>query len=151
MHCLELEPVYDRILVNISSLIARGNGVHCNAILVHANTLQQANFKLKVEKEICNIFYQHCTAFPIHGTGQGSRNSPWINVPVHTGRVPVLSGSKLTRMWLRMYVVQLVPVLGDPKSLLLWLVSVGQQVFNQILEWFLVGTGTKATATEIQR
>jgi hypothetical protein len=43
-----------------------------------AKTLQQARFRLKTSMGITDEFYQHCVAYPIHGTGQGSGNSPQI-------------------------------------------------------------------------
>eukprot|EP00957_Ditylum_brightwellii_P148094 11275449-Ditylum_brightwellii.AAC.1 len=45
---------------------------------MHATTLQEARFKLKTVLGISEEFYQHCQAFPIYGTGQGSTNSPTI-------------------------------------------------------------------------
>jgi hypothetical protein len=49
-----------------------------HVVLVNAKTLQAAKFKLKTSLGISDAFYQHCTVYPIHGTGQGSGNSPQI-------------------------------------------------------------------------
>lgn len=69
---------FDRILLPISSLVARSNGIHKNVVFVHATTLQEAKFKLKLGKHVSDAFYKHCITFPIHGSGQGSSNSPTI-------------------------------------------------------------------------
>ena len=69
---------YDRILIPISSLIARGMGIHRNAVLVHANTLEQAQYKLKLGKQTSADSYTNCAMWPLHGSGQGSANSPTI-------------------------------------------------------------------------
>jgi hypothetical protein len=56
---------YDRILCSVASL-------------EHAQTLEEAEFKLKTSTKISETAYKHCIKFPIHGTGQGSTNSPII-------------------------------------------------------------------------
>ena len=69
---------YDRILLSISSLCARGHGIHRDVVFVHATTLKEATFKLKLSQKVSDEQYQHCVKFPIHGSGQGSANSPTI-------------------------------------------------------------------------
>jgi hypothetical protein len=69
---------YDRIVVPLASVINRKYGMHRNVVAVHARTLQQAKFHLKTAAGISEIHYTHCPSFPIHGTGQGSGNSPCI-------------------------------------------------------------------------
>ena len=69
---------YDRILCSIASLAGRKYGIHKDIIFVHANTLEEAEFKLKTSTKISDTSYRHCIKFPIHGTGQGSTNSPTI-------------------------------------------------------------------------
>ena len=69
---------YDRILVALASLCGRKQGIHKDVIFVHAKTLQEAEFTLKTKHGITEESYSHCTKFPIHGTGQGSTNSPTI-------------------------------------------------------------------------
>ena len=69
---------YDRILLSISSLCARGHGIHRDVVFVHATTLKDATFKLKLSQTVSDEQYQHCVKFPIHGSGQGSANSPTI-------------------------------------------------------------------------
>ena len=45
---------------------------------VHASTLEEAEYKLKLSTKVSETGYKHCIKFPIHGTGQGSTNSPMI-------------------------------------------------------------------------
>ena len=69
---------YDRIMVPLASLINRKYGMHRKVVAVHANTLQHAEFRLKTATGISNVSYSHCKQYPIHGTGQGSGNSPCV-------------------------------------------------------------------------
>jgi hypothetical protein len=69
---------YDRIIVALASLINRKYGQHRQVVLVNAQTLNQAKYQLKTELGITKTSYTNCTAFPLHGTGQGSGNSPMI-------------------------------------------------------------------------
>ena len=69
---------YDRILMSIASLSGRKYGVHRKVVYVHAATLKEAEYKLKLSSTASNTSYKHCKKFPIHGTGQGSGNSPMI-------------------------------------------------------------------------
>jgi hypothetical protein len=71
---------YDRIIASIASIISRSHGQHRDVCFVHAETLQAAKFRLKTAMGVTKEFYQHCTAYPIDGTGQGSGNSTvlWV-------------------------------------------------------------------------
>ena len=69
---------YDRILTLLSSLAGRKFGIHRDVVFVHAKTLEEAQYKLKLATRMTDTAYKHCIAFPIHGTGQGSTNSPMI-------------------------------------------------------------------------
>ena len=69
---------YDRIVVSLASLLNRKYGLDRKVVAVHAATLQEAQFRLKTATGISDIAYTHCSEFPIHGTGQGSGNSPCI-------------------------------------------------------------------------
>eukprot|EP00957_Ditylum_brightwellii_P003897 296627-Ditylum_brightwellii.AAC.1 len=73
---------YNQILPNISSLVARKNGLHKNATSIHAQTLEQANHRLKTSLGVSKEYYQHCTIFPIYGSGQGDTNSLgiWLTI-----------------------------------------------------------------------
>ena len=69
---------YDCIIVVLASLCGRKQGINRDVIFIHATTLREAKFKLKTKAGLSDTSYSHCTAFPIHGTGQGSTNSPTI-------------------------------------------------------------------------
>lgn len=69
---------YDRILISLSSLCGRKQGIGKEVIFVHAKTLWEVKFKLKTKVGILTREYSHCRKFPIHGSGQGSTNSPTI-------------------------------------------------------------------------
>lgn len=75
---LDATSCYDRILAAIASITSRRMGMNRHVVLVNALTLQEAKFRLKTSLGISERWYQHCEAFPIHGTGQGSGNSPQI-------------------------------------------------------------------------
>jgi hypothetical protein len=69
---------YDRMLYSIASLAGRKYGIHKHIIFIHAQTLEEAEFKLKISTKMSDKSYRHCMRFPVHGTGQGSTNSPTI-------------------------------------------------------------------------
>lgn len=69
---------YDRIVVSLASVINRKYGINAKVAAVHAATLQQAKFYLKTAAGISTKYYSPSQRFPIHGTGQGSGNSPSI-------------------------------------------------------------------------
>jgi len=69
---------YDRIIVSLASLINRKYGLHRKIVLIHAKTLQEARFHLRTSLGYSKNFYSHTIEFPIHGSGQGSGNSPSI-------------------------------------------------------------------------
>jgi hypothetical protein len=69
---------YDRIIVSLASLINRKYGLHRNVVIVHASTLQQAQFHIRNQHGFSDSSYSHCLEFPIYGSGQGSGNSPSI-------------------------------------------------------------------------
>jgi hypothetical protein len=69
---------YDRIIPWMESMLSRSHGLHQNVCLVHARTLQEAQYLLKTQLGVSEAFCSHCRAFPIYGTGQRSGNSPMI-------------------------------------------------------------------------
>lgn len=69
---------YDRIIVALASLINRKYGQHRSIVAVHAKTLKEAKYKLRTAIGVSDLEYSHCEGFPLHGTGQGSGNSPCI-------------------------------------------------------------------------
>jgi hypothetical protein len=60
---------YDQILCSIASLAGRKYGIHKDIIFIHAQTLEEAEFKLKTSTKLSETSYRHCIKFPIHGTG----------------------------------------------------------------------------------
>ena len=75
---LDATSCYDRILANVASLSSRRMGMDKSVVLVNAKNLESANFYLKTNLGISEGSYHHCPEYPIHGTGQGSGNSPMI-------------------------------------------------------------------------
>jgi hypothetical protein len=69
---------YDRILCAVANLAGRKYGIHKNVIFIHAQTLEEAEFKLKSSTRVSETSYKHRTKFRILGTGQGSSNSPTL-------------------------------------------------------------------------
>ena len=63
---------YNQILTALSSLTERKFRIHQDVAFVHATTLEEGQYKLKLATRTTNTAYKHCIAFPIHGTGQGS-------------------------------------------------------------------------------
>jgi hypothetical protein len=59
-------------------MAGRKYGIHKDVVFIHAQTLEEAKFKLKTSTKIYDTSYTHCIKFPIHGTGQGSINLPII-------------------------------------------------------------------------
>lgn len=75
---LDAASCYDRILAALASLSSQKYGMHYKVALVNATTLEEARFKLKTKLGASAPFYKHRENKPIHGTGQGSQNSPTI-------------------------------------------------------------------------
>ena len=76
----DLASYFDQIIISVSSLVSRRFGFHRNIICVHAKTLKEATYKLKMSNKVSEESHQHSVKFPIHGTGQGSTASPslWL-------------------------------------------------------------------------
>eukprot|EP00957_Ditylum_brightwellii_P168053 12793520-Ditylum_brightwellii.AAC.1 len=66
------------IIPNLANLAGQNKGLHRNITFVHASTLEEVRFKLKTALGVSEDYYQHCEAFLIYGTGQGSANLPTI-------------------------------------------------------------------------
>ena len=45
---------------------------------MHAKTLEEATYKLKISNKVTDEGYQHSTKLPIYGSGQGAANSPAV-------------------------------------------------------------------------
>ena len=69
---------YDRIIINLAMLVSRKYGVPFLIALTNARTLEQAIYRIRTELGVSNDSYSHSSEHPIHGTGQGSGNSPAI-------------------------------------------------------------------------
>ena len=69
---------YDRIIPGLGHLASRSHGLHRFIAIVQGKTLEEVHYHLKTKLGITDENYQHCKAFPIYGTGQGSGNSPTI-------------------------------------------------------------------------
>eukprot|EP00957_Ditylum_brightwellii_P145386 11071152-Ditylum_brightwellii.AAC.1 len=74
-------------LIEELNLVARKKGLHKNAIFMHAQMLEQAKYRLKTVLGVIKEYYQHCTTFPIYGSGQGATNSLgiWLTISVIIG------------------------------------------------------------------
>jgi hypothetical protein len=75
---LDATSCYDRILARLATVASRRFGMLKEVAMVCATTLEQAKYRLKTQLKITEASYQHCDIHPIHGTGQGSGNSPHI-------------------------------------------------------------------------
>ena len=69
---------YNQRLMSVASLLGKKYGVHKKIVYVHAATLEEAKYKLKLSSKISDTSYQHYKKFPIHRTGQESGNSPMV-------------------------------------------------------------------------
>ena len=74
----DMASAYGWVLVSVSSLVSRGYGIHRNVIAVHAKTLKEATYALKLANQTTEKSYQHCTQFSIRGVGQGTADVPSI-------------------------------------------------------------------------
>ena len=77
-HSLSFFSFYDRIVCALASLSGKKYGVHRDVVFVHAKSLEESEFKLKISIGISASSYTHCAKFPLFGTGQGSTNFPMI-------------------------------------------------------------------------
>ena len=75
---LDATSCYDCILALLSTLACHSVGMEINVCQMHTETLTHAEFCLKTSIGISDGLYQHTETTPIHGTGQGSGNSPQI-------------------------------------------------------------------------
>jgi hypothetical protein len=69
---------YDRIIPNLAMLVSRKNGVPKLTTQSNSKTLEQAEYRIRTDLGVSPSDYTHSTEYPIHGTGQGSGNSPMI-------------------------------------------------------------------------
>ena len=65
--------------MSATSLSGSKYGVHKKIVYVHAATLEEAKYKLKLLSKMSNTSYQHCTKFPIHRTDiKGWETHQWF-------------------------------------------------------------------------
>jgi hypothetical protein len=69
---------YDRIVVNLASIVSRSFGLHSNVTTIQGDMLQEAVYRIKTQMGISEGYYQHSEENPVFGTGQGSKSSPPI-------------------------------------------------------------------------
>ena len=69
---------YDRIVMNMAGLIARGFGQHRSIVFINGTTLEHAKYKLKTAFNVSESFFAHRNVFPICRSGQGAGNSPGV-------------------------------------------------------------------------
>jgi hypothetical protein len=69
---------YNCIIPGVGNLASCTHGLHCNVALIQGKTLEEVQYHLKMILGVSKEHYQHCTASPVFGTGQGSGNSPTI-------------------------------------------------------------------------
>jgi hypothetical protein len=69
---------YDRIAVNLASIVSRSFGLHHNISTIQGHKLQQAVYRIKTQLGISKGSYSHSDDSPVFGTGQGSKSSTHI-------------------------------------------------------------------------
>ena len=76
---------YDRIPCFLANLASRKYGMHKKICVVQGNTLEEARYHLKTKYGVSEEYIQHCKAYPMFGTGQGSGDSPtyWLSLATH--------------------------------------------------------------------
>lgn len=69
---------YDRIIISLAMIASRKYGVPLSITTSNAKTLEEAEYRIRTELGVSETGYTHSDEYPIHGTGQGSGNSPMI-------------------------------------------------------------------------
>ena len=69
---------YDRILINIATLICRNYGLSADSTDFLANFLSDAEYRLKTKLGVSDKGYHNSLEHPLFGPGQGNRASPPI-------------------------------------------------------------------------
>ena len=69
---------YDRIILNLATVASRKYGVHEHVTMTNAKTLKHTAYHIRTEMGLSQSRFSHSERSPIHGTGQGSGNSPMI-------------------------------------------------------------------------
>ena len=69
---------YDRIVINLASLVNRKNGLHKEITQLHGHILQRTEYQIKTAMGVSEASYRNDPSRPLYGTGQGAGNSPAI-------------------------------------------------------------------------
>jgi hypothetical protein len=72
----DISGCFDQILPPIISLLNLRNGCPREAVKMHANTLEKANYYLKTKQGVSTNFYSHSKGTQVYGNGQGAGDSP---------------------------------------------------------------------------
>ena len=75
---LDATSCYDRILASVAAICSQRIGMASNVVNTNSTMLFCARYHLKTKLGISSGYYRHTSETPIHGTGQGSGNSPTI-------------------------------------------------------------------------
>lgn len=69
---------YDRIVINLASLINRKYGLPPDITRLHGRILQQTQYRVKTPHGVSSLSYSNSSNIPLYGTGQGAGNSPGV-------------------------------------------------------------------------
>ena len=69
---------YDRITLNMASIISWSYGIHRNITTINATTLRKAKYILKTQLGTSQRSYSHTPECPLYWIGQGAGNSPAV-------------------------------------------------------------------------
>ena len=75
---LDTTSCYDRIIPAVANICSRRMGISNKVATLNSRALQATKYKLKTSLGTSTSGYQHNSASPIYGTGQGSGNAPQI-------------------------------------------------------------------------
>ncbi len=75
---------FDRQIPNFFSMVCRHFGLPDDANFLFSELLKEMEYHIKTSSGISEEFYQHCSLFPIFGSGQGNGASApiWLVVSV---------------------------------------------------------------------
>lgn len=69
---------YDRIVINLASLVNRKYGMPYHLTRLHGTVLQQARYRIRTAIGVSDLEYRNQPSRQLYGTGQGAGNSPGI-------------------------------------------------------------------------
>ncbi len=74
----DAEACYDRIIVNLATIISLCHGVPSEVAAIQGDMLEHAKYFIKTGLGVSNMSYSHSDEARIDGTGQGSGGSPTV-------------------------------------------------------------------------